>query len=253
MAREAWNEDIRPAFSRVFPHRMIVPPRKIGWGETRSGSLMVPRGKVRARPSLAPPSDGSMDTRRELRSGQSLPAAFRWACRQHNIKPTRLVLIAQVRRQQMDLMVRMTLQPGAGRWPQFRWRARFRVSTSRFGLGQIAGSNQTPLGLHRIAEKIGGGQPIGTVFRSRQPIGLTWAGMPDASIAHRILWLAGLEPGFNCGGHLDSHSRYIYIHGVGDETTIGRPASRGCIHLAAGDLLPLFDRVPTGTLVWIEP
>jgi len=34
-----------------------------------------------------------------------------------------------------------------------------RCSTSRFGIGQIEGSNQTPLGLHRISEKIGGGAP----------------------------------------------------------------------------------------------
>ena len=36
---------------------------------------------------------------------------------------------------------------------------------------------------------------MGTVFKARQPIGFTWAGMPDAGIVHRILWLEGLEPG----------------------------------------------------------
>ena len=76
--------------------------------------------------------------------------------------------------------------------------------------------------------------------------------MPDAPIAHRILWLEGLEPGFNRGDGVDSHDRYIYIHGIGDERTLGRPASIGCIHLAASDLLPLFDRIPEGTLVWIQ-
>lgn len=136
-------------------------------------------------------------------------------------------------------------------FPAYRLLKHFRISTSRFGTGQEANSNQTPLGLHRITEKIGGGHPVGTVFRSRQAVGLTWQGMPDAAIAHRILWLEGLEPGFNRGGNVDSHARYIYIHGVGDETTLGRSASRGCIHLAATDLLPLFDRVPAGTLVWI--
>ncbi len=76
--------------------------------------------------------------------------------------------------------------------------------------------------------------------------------MPDAKITTRILWLEGLEPGFNRGGNVDSHSRYIYIHGTGDETMIGRPASCGCIHLAADDLVPLFDKLPGGTLVWIQ-
>jgi hypothetical protein len=130
---------------------------------------------------------------------------------------------------------------------------RYRCSTSRFGIGQTAGSNHTPLGLHRVAEKIGGGWPVGTVFKSRKPIGYTWKGLPFAKITSRILWLEGLEPGFNRGGNVDSHARYIYIHGTGDEPTLGRPASCGCIHLAALDLLPLCDRLPIGTLVWIDP
>ena len=112
-------------------------------------------------------------------------------------------------------------------------------------------SQQTPLGLHRIAQKIGAGQPVGTVFRSRKGVGLTWQGKPDATIVHRILWLEGLEPQFNCDGNVDTFRRYIYIHGFGDETTLGRPKSHGCIHMAAEDLIPLFDRLPVGTLVWI--
>ena len=129
---------------------------------------------------------------------------------------------------------------------------RYRVSTSRFGVSQFAGSNGTPLGLHRIAEKIGGGWPVGTVFESRKPIGYTWQGRPNAKITTRILWLEGLEPGYNRGGKVDSHARYIYIHGTGDETTLGRPASCGCIHLAADDLIPLFDKLASGTLVWVQ-
>ena len=125
------------------------------------------------------------------------------------------------------------------------------ISTSRFGTGQKADSNQTPLGLHRIAEKIGGFAPVGTVFRGRKPVG-TLDEEPDAPIAHRILWLVGVERGFNLGGEVDSHSRYIYIHGLGDESTLGRPASIGCVHMAADDLIPLFDLVPAQTLVWIS-
>lgn len=129
---------------------------------------------------------------------------------------------------------------------------KFRCSTSRFGLGQTEGSNQTPLGLHRVVEKIGGGWPAGTVFKGRLPIGYTWQGMPEAKITTRILWLEGLEPGFNRGGNVDSHARYIYIHGTGDQASIGRPTSCGCIHLADADLVPLFDQLPGGTLVWIS-
>ncbi len=126
-----------------------------------------------------------------------------------------------------------------------------RCSTSRFGIGQTEGSSQTPLGLHRVVEKIGGGWPAGTVFKGRKPIGYTWQGMPDAKITTRILWLEGLEPRFNRGGNVDSHARYIYIHGTGDQTSIGKPTSSGCIHLADVDLVPLFDQLPSGTLVWV--
>jgi len=129
---------------------------------------------------------------------------------------------------------------------------KFPCSTSRFGIGQIEGSNCTPLGLHRIAEKIGGGEPAGTVFQSRQIVGHT--SQPQhaaAKITTRILWLEGLEPGFNRDGNVDSHRRYIYIHGTANQETIGEPASCGCIHLTDADLIALFDRLPTGTLVWI--
>ncbi|MEW6302930.1 MAG: L,D-transpeptidase [Verrucomicrobiota bacterium] len=221
-----------------------------------------------------------------------LPPAFFHACRRHGVRLTRFVLIATARTQRMELAEcdasfrglasqnlhsmgidwRRVGPPHPGPLPKERenrlprpdettspsrslrytLRRRYLISTSKFGIGQVMGSNQTPLGLHRVAEKIGDGQLIGTVFRSRQPIGLTWQGMPNATIAHRILWLEGLEPGFNRGGNVDTHARYIYIHGLGDEPTLGRPASHGCIHLSAQDLIPLFDFLPSGTLVWIQ-
>ncbi len=126
------------------------------------------------------------------------------------------------------------------------------VSTSRVGVGQKEDSHRTPLGLHRISDKIGGDAPKGTVFRGRQPVGLVQEGHPDAPIAHRILWLDGLEPGFNRGGDVDTHNRYIYIHGLGDESRLGQPDSIGCVHMAADDLIPLFDILPVDTLVWIS-
>ncbi len=110
----------------------------------------------------------------------------------------------------------------------------------------------TPRGLHRIAQKIGGGWPIGTVFKGRQVVGFTWQGQPSARIVHRILWLEGLEAGLNRGGEVDSFRRYIYIHGTGDESTLGRPDSHGCVQLSANDLLPLYHKLPEGTLVWMS-
>lgn len=174
----------------------------------------------------------------------TLPRDFLVACRRHHVQLTRFILSVAVAPQRMFLWERNDEN-------SHRLAKTFVISTSAFGIGQRLNSNQTPLGLHRIAEKIGGGQPIGTVFRSRQPVGLKWAGLPKASIVHRILWLEGLVPGFNRGGDVDSYRRYIYIHGFGDETTLGRPASHGCIHLAAKDLLPLYEMLPVHTVVWI--
>jgi hypothetical protein len=184
-------------------------------------------------------------------NGFGLPITLRCACEKYGILQTKFVLVVSVANQTVSLF-KKTFAPL--RLPLARQRScvkNFRCSTSRFGISQVAGSNGTPLGLHRVVEKIGGGWPVGTVFKGRQPIGYTWQGMPDAKITTRILWLEGLEPGFNRGGNVDSHARYIYIHGTGDQTTIGKPMSCGCIHLVDADLIPLFDKLAGGTLVWI--
>ena len=170
--------------------------------------------------------------------------SVREACERHGIEPTPKLLCASVADQRMVEYRQVT---GWG----FLEERRLVISTSRYGIGQEEHSNNTPLGLHRVAEKIGGDLPAGAVFESREVVG-TVADRRDAAIAHRILWLDGLEPGFNRGGTVDTHARYVYIHGVGDESTLGQPASCGCIHLAAVDLLPFYDRTPTGTLLWIS-
>ena len=109
------------------------------------------------------------------------------------------------------------------------------VSTAVRGTGQKINSNQTPLGLHQIAEKIGENEPSGVVFKERKVIATNGKGNPNALITDRILWLEGLESNYNRGGDLDSLQRYIYIHGIGDESLLGQPNSQGCIHLAAAD------------------
>ena len=170
----------------------------------------------------------------------TLPETCLVACRRLGVTPTKYVLSVSVAHQSLSLFEDGVLVK------------KFPCSTSRFGIGQIEGSNRTPLGLHRIAEKIGGGEPAGTVFQSRQPVGHTsQPEFADAKITTRILWLEGLEPGFNQGTNVDSHDRYIYIHGTANQKTIGAPASCGCVHLADADLISLFDLLPAGTLVWI--
>ena len=174
------------------------------------------------------------------------------ACRQHGVPPSKDLLLVEAASQTVAHYFRRRTPGGGVLWTQYARKAEYRTSTSRFGLGQVSASYRTPAGLHRIAEKHGAGQPIGTSFLARKPAGLLWDGEPAAPIPHRIFWLDGLMPGFNRGGNVDSYSRYIYIHGVADEMTLGRAVSAGCIHLAARDLLPLHDRIPTGALVWIE-
>lgn len=180
-----------------------------------------------------------------------LPAAMKRVALQHGVRRSRFVLCVSVAEQSMNLFEKVEARPRNGEFPTYEFRRRFVISTSRFGIGQVMDSNRTPLGLHRIARKVGGDCPEGTVFKGRKPVGHLSEGMPEGSIVHRILWLAGLEPGKNRGGNVDTFDRYIYIHGYWDETTLGRPKSRGCIHLAATDLIPLYDELPVGTLLWI--
>jgi len=167
-------------------------------------------------------------------------------CEELGIAPTRFIFAASVATQ-TALLFEQPFDSATTRANKYV------ISTSKFGIGQIAGSNQTPLGLHRIAEKIGDGCEAGTVFKGRKVIGHVRDGLPLESITTRIMWLEGLEEGFNRGGNVDTHSRYVYIHGFGDQASLGTPTSLGCIHLADADLIPLYDLLPSGTLVWIPP
>jgi lipoprotein-anchoring transpeptidase ErfK/SrfK len=132
------------------------------------------------------------------------------------------------------------------------------ISTATNGVGSAKGSDKTPLGLHRIAEKIGDGAALGTIFKSRQNTGkqveiLTAPGADskDDYVTSRIMWLDGLEPGVNKGGDVDSKERFIYIHGTGEEGKLGTPASHGCIRMKNADVINLFNRVDENTLVYI--
>lgn len=132
------------------------------------------------------------------------------------------------------------------------------ISTATNGLGSAKGSQQTPLGVHRVAKKFGDGAPSGTIFKARQNTGrvaqiLTGADERSTAdnVTTRILWLDGLEPGVNKGGNVDSYDRYIYIHGTDEEGRLGSPASHGCIRMRNQDVIDLFERVDENTLVVI--
>src|SRR5436309_2103412 len=89
----------------------------------------------------------------------------------------------------------------------------------------------------------------------RRPTGEIWT--PELARKHphrdwmltRILWLSGRERGFNRGGDVDSLRRKIYIHGTGDEATLGVPASHGCIRMSNAGLVEIFDHLAVGAEV----
>jgi UDP-N-acetylmuramate-alanine ligase len=131
----------------------------------------------------------------------------------------------------------------------------FDCSTSRLGTGIRENSFKTPPGLHRIQEKIGSGAPAGRIFRGRRDTGIDWdhSLIEENLILTRILRLEGLEQGINKGPGVDSHERFIYIHGTNREDLIGTPLSHGCLCLRNDDVIRLFELVRVGTLVYIDP
>lgn len=124
------------------------------------------------------------------------------------------------------------------------------VSTSSRGTGFEPGSFRTPTGNFRIHQKIGHGQPLGTIFSARSPVGLWHPGThsEDDLILTRILQLAGTDP-----ENANTLDRYIYFHGTNHESLIGTPASHGCVRLKNDDMLHLFDLVAEQDAVIILP
>ena len=126
--------------------------------------------------------------------------------------------------------------------------ARYKISTSRFGLGNQPGSNCTPLGRLEVAEKIGGGAPAGMKFKSRIPTGeIVAVDAPGRDpIVTRILWLKGLDR-----ANSNAHERMIYIHGTPQESLLGTPSSYGCVRMCSKDIIKLYDKIGEGTRVVI--
>lgn len=126
----------------------------------------------------------------------------------------------------------------------------YQVSTAIKGMGFTPGSHRTPTGRFRIAGKIGAGAPVGTIFKSLQPVG-HWQSGDDVEsdlILTRILLLDGLDR-----DNIHSMDRYIYIHGTNQEAGLGRPASHGCIRLGNQPMMDLFEMVEVGTELTILP
>lgn len=122
------------------------------------------------------------------------------------------------------------------------------VSTSRFGIGTEEGSLKTPTGRFRVAHKIGGEMPSGTIFVGRIPLEADEVPPPTEDLVmSRILWLDGLDE-----HNANTRDRFIYIHGTRHEDKIGKAASHGCVRMRNADVIELFELVDEGTSVVIE-
>lgn len=126
----------------------------------------------------------------------------------------------------------------------------FPVSTSKKGVGFREGSFRTPTGRFRISEKIGGDQPLRTIFKQRIPVGI-WkkgAAKDQDLVLSRIIRMEGLDL-----ENANTMERFVYIHGTNREDLIGQPASMGCVRLANADMEELFEMVSPGDLIVIHP
>ena len=128
------------------------------------------------------------------------------------------------------------------------WLKKYKVSTSRFGLGDNYGSYKTPVGRMRVWEKLGGELPSGAVIKHREATGeILPVNAPGRDpIVSRILWLEGLE-----SQNDNARGRGIYIHGTTEESNIGKPVSWGCIRMRSDDVIDLYDIVSVGATVTI--
>ena len=127
--------------------------------------------------------------------------------------------------------------------------ARYRVSTSKFGNGDSAGSYRTPLGTLFVSGKFGDHLPTGTVIKNRMPTGEVIAvDTPNRdAIVSRVIWLRGMEQ-----QNAAAHDRCIYVHGTPEERNIGKAASFGCIRMRSRDIMAFYDRVHIGMHVTVS-
>jgi hypothetical protein len=125
--------------------------------------------------------------------------------------------------------------------------AAYRISTAaRFG--DQRGTYATPLGKLEVANKIGEGAIIGTVFKGGRRTGEVVPANAKGRdpIVTRILHLRGTE-----AQNARAYSRCIYIHGTPDERHLGKPVSYGCIRMSSSDVVELFNMVEVGTSIEI--
>jgi len=131
------------------------------------------------------------------------------------------------------------------------------ISTSRNGCGMENKSEKTPLGLHRIKNKVGDKTPLGGIISGMHFTGKIASieqrpvSTGNDDVTTRAMRLEGTENGYNKGGQQDSFLREIYIHGTPEEGLIGQPVSHGCVRMRNSEVVELFDQVKEGMYVLI--
>lgn len=126
--------------------------------------------------------------------------------------------------------------------------ARYPISTSKFGIGDSAGSYRTPVGILFVSAKFGDALPAGAVIKSRVATGeIVNPNAPGRdAIVSRVIWLRGMET-----QNSNARDRCIYIHGTPEEHRIGKPSSFGCIRMRSKDVIALYDFAHVGMHVTI--
>ena len=154
------------------------------------------------------------------------------------------------------------------------------ISTGAMGFGNQPGSGKTPIGRLTVTKKVGGGLPDNTWLVGLKPIKKDgkYVQLPQCDtetekkiklIYRRIPnifktivpgdmknWLESIE---KCEAHVLTRalvidmSRGIYIHGTNRESVLGTPLSGGCIRMANDDVKELYNIIPIGTPIYINP
>ncbi|HWB57932.1 MAG TPA: L,D-transpeptidase [Chthoniobacteraceae bacterium] len=128
-------------------------------------------------------------------------------------------------------------------------KAKYEISTSKYGLGDTNGSYKTPVGALWVCNKIGDHLAPGTVIKNR--VATREVVAPNAPgrdpIVSRVIWLQGMNE-----ANRNAYDRGIYIHGTPEERLLGHEASYGCIRMRSKDVIALYDQVHIGTRVTIS-
>jgi L,D-transpeptidase catalytic domain len=150
----------------------------------------------------------------------------------------------------MKRLLVKSAQQIADLWDDQQFLKSYIISTAANGLGCEKNSYCTPSGKLKVAEKIGEGSAIGTVFKSRVATGEVWNQNDETSddlILTRILWLAGAED-----KNKNTLDRYIYLHGTNHEDKLGKAVSHGCVRFSNSDILEIYEHLNIGSEVFIE-